>query len=49
MMKHYWDLSIIEKIYIKQLAIEMWGKRLHYKKPDFLNMLNELQINYLLN
>ena len=47
-MKSYDQLTVIEKIYIKQQAMEKWGKRIHYPKPDYLKKLNELQINYLL-
>lgn len=43
-LKTYQELSINEKIYIKQHAMNLWGKRIHYSKPNFLNKLNVLQI-----
>lgn len=48
-MKTYYQLSIHEKIQIKQYAINLYGKRWHTPKPDFLNKLNELQICYLIS
>lgn len=48
-MKTYNDLSVHEKIHIKQIAINLHGKRWHVATPDFLNKLNELHICYLLS
>ena len=48
-MKTYHQLSVHEKIQIKQHAINLYGKRWHIAKPDFLNKLNELHICYLLS
>lgn len=48
-MKKYNELTVIEKIYIKQVAMKKNGKRLHYKKPNYLSCLNELQIITLLS
>ena len=49
-MKKYFELSIIEKIYIKQQAIYAnKDKRLHFKTPIALSYLNELQIHTLLS
>ena len=48
-MKEYYMLSINEKIYIKQHAMDIWGKRIHYPKPNYLSKLNVLQINWILN
>ena len=45
----YEELSVIEKIYLKQCAINVNGKNSHFKKPNELNTLNVLQINYLLS
>jgi hypothetical protein len=43
-LKQYFELNVNEKIQIKQHAINLYGKRWHTKKPDFLKKLNELQI-----
>jgi hypothetical protein len=43
-MRKYKDLTIHEKIQIKQHAINLYGKRWHTMKPDFISCLNELQI-----
>lgn len=48
-MKRYWELNINEKIQIKQHAINVYGKRWHTEKPNFLFKLNELQINMILS
>ena len=48
-MKKYNELTVIEKIYIKQVAMKIHGKRLHYPKPNYLNRLNELQIITILS
>lgn len=48
-MIKYSELSINEKIFIKAIAMERFGKRVHYLKPNELNKLNELQVNYLLS
>lgn len=49
-MKKYFELSVIEKIYIKQHAIYAnKDKRLHFRTPVALSYLNELQIHTLLN
>lgn len=48
-MKGYKDLSVHEKINIKQHAINIYGKRWHTNRPDFISKLNELGIHYILN
>lgn len=48
-MKTYKDLSVNEKIQIKQHAINLYGKRWHTGKPNFISKLNELQIHTILN
>lgn len=48
-MRKYSELSINEKIFIKALAMSIWNKRIGYTKPNSLNSLNELQVNYLLS
>ena len=49
-MKKYFELSVIEKIYIKQHAIYAnKDKRLHFINPVALSYLNELQVHTLLN
>jgi len=48
-MKKYTDLSINDKINLKQSFINLNGKRAHFKKPNDLQKLNELQIHSLLN
>ena len=48
-MKKYNELNIQQKIQIKQHAMNVYGKRLHTSKPNFLCVLNELQINFILN
>ena len=41
------ELTINEKIFLKQYAMSKCGKRLHYKRPVF--QLNELDIHMLLS
>ena len=48
-MKQYTQLSVHEKIQIKQHAINLYGKRWHTAVPNFINRLNELQIHSILN
>lgn len=48
-MKNYFELSIHEKINLKQYVIVLNGKRWHTLKPDFLKKLNVLQIHSILN
>lgn len=48
-MKKYIQLSVHEKIQIKQYAINVHGKRWHTSVPNFINRLNELQIHTILN
>lgn len=43
-LRQYFELSVNEKIQIKQHAMNLYGKRWHTEKPDFLSRLNELQI-----
>ena len=43
-MKPYFELNINEKLCLKSEAMKLYGKRIHYKKPDYLKRLNELQI-----
>ena len=38
------DLTIQEKLCIKSEAMKVHGKRVHWKKPNHLHRLNELQI-----
>ena len=44
-LKNYKDLSVHEKINIKQYAINVYGKRWHTEKPNFISKLKELQIS----
>ena len=48
-MKNYQELTVNEKINIKQYAINIYGKRWHTTKPDFCKKLNKLQIHSILN
>jgi hypothetical protein len=48
-MKNYFELSVHEKINLKQHAINIHGKKWHTLKPDFLKKLNPLQIHSILN
>ena len=48
-MKTYSELTVNEKINIRQYAINLWGKRWHTLRPNFLKKLNVLQINYILS
>ena len=48
-MRTWNELSINEKIQIKQRGINVYGKRYHVRKPDFWKKLNELEINMLLS
>ena len=48
-MKGYKDLNVHEKINIKQHAMNVHGKRWHTNRPDFISILNELQIHSILN
>lgn len=43
-MKKYQDLNIHEKLHIKQHAMNVYGKRWHTPKPNYIGRLNELQI-----
>jgi hypothetical protein len=43
-MKQYHELTIHEKLQLKQYAIDIRGKRWHAPKPNFLSCWNELQI-----
>lgn len=43
-MKQYHELTIHEKLQLKQYAIDTKGKRWHTSKPNFLSCWNELQI-----
>jgi hypothetical protein len=49
-MKNYnWtDLSVQQKINVKQYAINEHNKRWHTAKPDFCSRLNSLQIYSIL-
>lgn len=47
--KTWFDLNIHEKLCIKQHAMDIHGKRIHWLKPDHCNCLNELAINYILS
>lgn len=48
-MNLYYQLNIMQKINIKQYAINIYGKHWHTLKPNFLNKLNELHINFILS
>lgn len=48
-MRKWNELTVNEKISIKQYAIDIYGKRWHTAKPDFCDKLNELQIHSILN
>ena len=48
-MKNYFQLSINDKINLKQAFINTNGKRAHFKKPNELKKLNQLQIHTILN
>jgi hypothetical protein len=48
-MKTYKELTVHQKIYIKQYAISVHGKRWHTAKPNFISKLNQLQIHTILN
>jgi hypothetical protein len=48
-MKTYFQLNINEKLSLKSKAMQLYGKRIHYRKPDYLKRLNELQIYTLLS
>ena len=48
-MLEYKNLSVNDKINIKQHAINIYGKRWHTSLPNFLNKLNPLQIHSILN
>lgn len=48
-MKTYFELSVHQKIYLKQSAIKIYGHGWHTERPDFLKRLNILQIHTILN
>jgi len=48
-MKSYFQLSINEKLCLKFKAMQIHGKRIHYRKPDYLKRLNVLQIYTILS
>lgn len=48
-MEEYSNLNINQKIQIKQYAMRIYGKRYHLSKPNAHNVLNELQINWILS
>lgn len=41
---NYFQLTIQEKLCIKAEAMKVHGKRVHWKRPDHCNILNELQL-----
>jgi hypothetical protein len=41
---NYFQLTIQEKLCIKQTAMNVHGKRVHWKRPDHCNKLNEIQL-----
>ena len=47
-MKTYFELSIHQKIQIKQYAIDTFGKRWHTPLPNYCHKLNELQIHIII-
>lgn len=48
-MKTWNQLSINQKLTIKQRGMDVYGKRYHANNPNFWNRLNEIQIHILLN
>ena len=49
-MKKWTDLTINQKISVKQFAMDKHGKRWHSRKPNFCaSALNELQLHYILS
>lgn len=48
-MKQYSQLTMHEKLQIKQYAMKVYGKRWHTPKPDFCGRLNEHQIISILS
>jgi hypothetical protein len=48
-MKNYSELTVNDKINLKQRFIDINGKRAHLNKPNQLKTLNELQIHTILN
>jgi hypothetical protein len=45
----WFELTINEKLSIKQTAMKVHGKRVHWKRPDHCNRLNELQVHSILS
>jgi len=43
------NLSVHQKINVKQYAIDLHGKRWHTLLPNFCNRLNELQLYTILS
>lgn len=43
-MKKYAELTVINKIHVKQFAINFYGQRWHTSKPNFCNRLSETQV-----
>lgn len=48
LLPEYSELDIHRKLYIKQHAINVYGKQWHVSKPDFCQRLNCLQVCTLL-
>lgn len=48
-MKPYFQLTINEKLCLKSEAMKLYGKRIHYSRPDYLARLNELHLITLLS
>jgi len=50
MEKFKWEnLSVHQKINVKQYAMDLHGKRWHTAKPNFCSRLNYLQLYSILN
>jgi hypothetical protein len=48
-MKTWNQLSINQKLTIKQRGMDLYGKRYHANKPNFWKKLNEIDIQLLLS
>jgi hypothetical protein len=48
-MKTWNQLSINQKLTIKQRGMDLYGKIYHTNKPNFWKKLNEVDIHILLN
>ena len=48
-LRNWEQLTIIEKIFIKEYAQRRFNLRYHTKKPNAMQVLNELEINMTLS